>query len=72
VTRVSGDDTPSGKPLLALDLPSGLELPTPWYILTWHVNDDAAMGARWPARPGGGPDDTSASVLWSRAAARRQ
>jgi acyl-homoserine lactone acylase PvdQ len=67
VTRVSGDDTPSGKPLLALDLPSGLELPTPWYVLTWHVNDDAAMGASLPGLPGlvVGTDDTSAWVLWS-------
>ena len=52
VTRVSGDQTENGAPLLAVDLPAGMSLPAPWYVLAWHIGDEAAAGASAPGIPG--------------------
>ena len=52
VTLVSDDQAQSGKSLLAVDLPTGLGLPAPWYVMAWHVGDDGSAGASLPGLPG--------------------
>jgi acyl-homoserine lactone acylase PvdQ len=66
VTLVSGDRTESGKPLLAVDLPTDLSLPVPWYVMAWHVGQQEAAGASVPGLPGLvlGTDDSAAWETW--------
>ncbi len=52
VTLVGGDRTQSGALLFAADLPTDLRLPTPWYVMAWHVGLDGAAGASVPGLPG--------------------
>lgn len=77
VVRVEGDKTERGAPLLAVDLPTDLYLPTPWYVMTWHVGDgsrqpshsnlEGAAGASLPGTPGlvVGTDDRAVWAVWS-------
>ena len=51
ITIVSGDQTASGKPLIAVDLPSALDLPAPWYVMAWHIDEIGAAGASLPGLP---------------------
>lgn len=51
-TLVSGDRTASGQALWAVDLPTDLSLPAPWYVMTWHVGDEGVAGASVPGLPG--------------------
>jgi acyl-homoserine lactone acylase PvdQ len=52
VVQVSGEQTGSGEPLCAVDLPSDLSLPAPWYVMAWRVGDTGAAGASAPGWPG--------------------
>lgn len=52
VTLVSGDCTESGAMLLAIDLPTDLSLPAPWYVLAWYTGEKAAAGPSAPGVPG--------------------
>lgn len=51
VTLVSGERTASGQPLVAVDLPTGLSLPAPWYVMAWHLGEQEAAGASVPGLP---------------------
>jgi acyl-homoserine lactone acylase PvdQ len=66
VTLVSADRTASGEPLLAVDLPTGLGLPAPWYLIAWHVGSERAAGASLPGLPGLllGTDDAALWESW--------
>ncbi len=67
VTSVSGAKTVSGKPMLAVDLPAGLDLPAPWYVMAWRIGKDGAAGASVPGLPGlvVGTDDKAAWERWA-------
>jgi acyl-homoserine lactone acylase PvdQ len=67
VTLVGGDRTKSGQPLLAVDLPTGLDLPAPWYVIAWRAGDDRGAGASVPGLPGlvVGTDDGAVWETWS-------
>jgi acyl-homoserine lactone acylase PvdQ len=52
VVQVSGEHTESSEPLFAVDLPSDLGLPAPWYVIAWRVGDEGAAGASAPGWPG--------------------
>lgn len=52
VALVGGDRTESGQPLLALDLPTDLGLPAPWYVMAWSVAGEQVAGASVPGLPG--------------------
>jgi acyl-homoserine lactone acylase PvdQ len=52
VTWIGGDQTASGKALYAVDLPTDLSLPAPWYVMASHVGDVGAAGASVPGLPG--------------------
>jgi len=66
VTWISGDHTASGRPLFGVDLPSGLELPVPWYVMTWQVDSGWGAGASVPGVPGivVGVDDAGTWESW--------
>jgi len=52
VTLVSGQRTESGAMLLAIDLPTDLSLPAPWYVLAAHTGKKSAAGPSVPGVPG--------------------
>ncbi len=52
VTLVGGDQTESDAMLLAIDLPTDLSLPAPWYVLAWYAEEKTAAGPSVPGVPG--------------------
>jgi acyl-homoserine lactone acylase PvdQ len=66
-TMVDGAQTGRGAPLLAVDLPTGLSIPSPWYVMSWHVGEDGAAGPSVPGVPGlvAGIDDNAVWANWS-------
>jgi acyl-homoserine lactone acylase PvdQ len=41
-----------GSSWFAVQLPAGLDLPAPWYVLTWHAGVEVGMGVSVPGVPG--------------------
>ncbi|UCC63823.1 MAG: penicillin acylase family protein, partial [Anaerolineae bacterium] len=68
VALVSGAQAQTEKPFLAVDLPTDLSLPTPWYVMAWQVSDGAAAGASLPGLPGlvVGTDDRTVWQTWAQ------
>ncbi len=56
VALVDGEETRSGRPLLAVDLPTDLSLPSPWYVMALRVankgGEKGEAGATVPGLPG--------------------
>lgn len=76
VTLVNGDQAESGKPIMAVDLPTEMGLPAPWYVMAWWIGDrgvqssssfGGAAGASVPGLPGlvVGADDRAAWAQWA-------
>jgi acyl-homoserine lactone acylase PvdQ len=71
---VDGEQAAGGEPLLAVDLPTGLGLPSPWYVMAWNVrgsggassHGEGAAGASVPGLPAliVGADDEAAWERW--------
>jgi acyl-homoserine lactone acylase PvdQ len=67
VTLVGGDQAKNNRPLLAVDLPTGLDLPVPWYVMSWRMPGEGAAGASAPGLPGlvVGTDDHAVWETWA-------